>query len=797
MRNLLYRFGKFQLTTAARELRREGERVSLPRRAYDCILYLIEHRDRAVGRDELTAAVWGRVDVTDAQLSQIMLHARRAVDDSGQAQLAIRTLPGFGYHWIAETEERAGLADDDAEVEASPTGPGGTAGGHPAAAVDENTPPPPSAPARGSNRRAGSSHAVRRGLLAASALLVLLVAVAAAVLLDRRVPADPVAGAGAPSSPLAVLPLEVSGPGDSGWVRLGAMDLIAERLRGAGLAVPPSENVLIALRSAATAGRDTPALGEPLGVGTLVEGKAIQSAEGWTVELAASRGQTQHYTATARHADVIRAARQAADLLLAAMGRAPPPERGEDSGLDDRLQQAQAAMLAGELDTARKILAALPEQEAPRVRLMQALVAARSGRLDEADASYARMIADPAVRADPLLYGRALSNRGWVRVRLEKFAAAESDYDGAVTALQNTDSPIDLARALNGRGGARIAQNRFDEAAGDLGRARIEMQRSGDRLGVIQSDANFGLLEYRRERFEQALPYLTRAADQFEAIGAVERVMGVLTAAYNIQALLWRWPEALAITDRQWKYLDRAGDPGLQLQITANRGEALLMLGRLREARELAMRAEHEHADTRPQARRYLLDLLARIAWARREADAAVAAADRALALWGAEDPDEDRNGAQLVLLRQRALIASGKATDALLDREPKPADPSPFLLVARAERAAWRGLPAEAESAFHRALQQAEARGVPIGLVVVGEAYGRWLLSRQRVDEAAALAGRLAPWADRDVDVAVFQAAVFDARGDRQAAAAALQQARKLAGERELPSRSLAVSAR
>src|SRR5690606_17766285 len=100
--------GKFQLETSSRELRRDGEHVQVARRAFDCLLYLLEHRERAVGRDELTAAVWGRVDVTDAQLSQVMLQARRAIDDSGQAQLAIRTLPGFGYRWIADVEEGAG-----------------------------------------------------------------------------------------------------------------------------------------------------------------------------------------------------------------------------------------------------------------------------------------------------------------------------------------------------------------------------------------------------------------------------------------------------------------------------------------------------------------------------------------------------------------------------------------------------------------------------------------------------------------------------------------------------------------
>jgi DNA-binding winged helix-turn-helix (wHTH) protein len=96
-----WRFGEFVLDRATRELRRGGKRVSLSAKAFDCIAYLIEQRGRAVGRDELIAAVWGRVDVSDSVLSQTVLYARRALEDTGREQHAIRTVVGFGYHWVA------------------------------------------------------------------------------------------------------------------------------------------------------------------------------------------------------------------------------------------------------------------------------------------------------------------------------------------------------------------------------------------------------------------------------------------------------------------------------------------------------------------------------------------------------------------------------------------------------------------------------------------------------------------------------------------------------------------------
>ncbi|HJU38608.1 MAG TPA: winged helix-turn-helix domain-containing protein, partial [Tahibacter sp.] len=76
-----FRFGDCTLDIAARELKRHGERVELPPTVFDCIAYLVEHRDRAVGRDELVSAVWGKTAVSDTMLGKAVLAARRAVGD--------------------------------------------------------------------------------------------------------------------------------------------------------------------------------------------------------------------------------------------------------------------------------------------------------------------------------------------------------------------------------------------------------------------------------------------------------------------------------------------------------------------------------------------------------------------------------------------------------------------------------------------------------------------------------------------------------------------------------------------
>jgi len=120
MASAVFQFGDCSINIASRELLRAGERVNLSPIVFDCIAYLIQHRERAVGRDELVAAVWGKAEISDTMLGKAILAARRATGDSAEAQAILRTVPRFGYRWVAPTEEIAGpepMLPDVAEIE--------------------------------------------------------------------------------------------------------------------------------------------------------------------------------------------------------------------------------------------------------------------------------------------------------------------------------------------------------------------------------------------------------------------------------------------------------------------------------------------------------------------------------------------------------------------------------------------------------------------------------------------------------------------------------------------------------
>ncbi len=109
-----FRFDEFVLDTGAYQLHRGDDPVHLEPRALDVLLYLLRHRDRVVGKDELLDAVWGDRFVTDAALTTALRTARRAVDDDGTRQRVLRTVHRRGYQFVAALE-----VDGDARAKGS------------------------------------------------------------------------------------------------------------------------------------------------------------------------------------------------------------------------------------------------------------------------------------------------------------------------------------------------------------------------------------------------------------------------------------------------------------------------------------------------------------------------------------------------------------------------------------------------------------------------------------------------------------------------------------------------------
>ena len=96
---------------------RHSAAVDLPSRAFDILVYLIEHRDRSVDKEEIIAAIWGRIVVTDDSLIHAVSVLRRVLGDERQHSRYIQTVPRRGYRFVAEL-----LSDDGPQASAAPSG---------------------------------------------------------------------------------------------------------------------------------------------------------------------------------------------------------------------------------------------------------------------------------------------------------------------------------------------------------------------------------------------------------------------------------------------------------------------------------------------------------------------------------------------------------------------------------------------------------------------------------------------------------------------------------------------------
>ena len=99
--NLTFEFGPFRLDPAERLLVREGQAVSLTPKAFDLLVYLVEHRGRLVEKQALMTALWPDTIVEEANLAYNISALRKVLDDGSGGESMIQTVPTKGYRFFA------------------------------------------------------------------------------------------------------------------------------------------------------------------------------------------------------------------------------------------------------------------------------------------------------------------------------------------------------------------------------------------------------------------------------------------------------------------------------------------------------------------------------------------------------------------------------------------------------------------------------------------------------------------------------------------------------------------------
>jgi Tol biopolymer transport system component/DNA-binding winged helix-turn-helix (wHTH) protein len=97
MTAVTYEFGDYRLAPAQRQLTRaDGTAVRLSGKAFDTLVYLVEHAGQLLDRDVILEAIWPKRVVEDNNLNQAIATLRRVL---GEQHVA--TVAGRGYQFVA------------------------------------------------------------------------------------------------------------------------------------------------------------------------------------------------------------------------------------------------------------------------------------------------------------------------------------------------------------------------------------------------------------------------------------------------------------------------------------------------------------------------------------------------------------------------------------------------------------------------------------------------------------------------------------------------------------------------
>ena len=100
-----YVFGDVCVDRHNFRVRKNGQPSTIEPRAFEVLIYLIEHRGRVVEKEELFEQVWKQTFVTDSALAQEIKNIRHALGDDAASPRYIETIRKHGYRFVAEVKE--------------------------------------------------------------------------------------------------------------------------------------------------------------------------------------------------------------------------------------------------------------------------------------------------------------------------------------------------------------------------------------------------------------------------------------------------------------------------------------------------------------------------------------------------------------------------------------------------------------------------------------------------------------------------------------------------------------------
>ncbi|HEX6729673.1 MAG TPA: tetratricopeptide repeat protein [Pyrinomonadaceae bacterium] len=260
-----YEFGEFRIDTLRMLLmRRDGEIIPLPPKAFDVLRIMIASDGRVVTKDELLNEAWAGTIVEEGNLTQAISVLRKAFGETRSDHRYIVTVPGSGYRFVAGVHEV--LADakqffDNTTASAAPSPDASTF--------------PSSQPTTTKNNTASGNHQLRWFVLVPALLLAIFGVYFVYSL--WTMPRAPLPANVAEVKSVAVLPFENLGQNvEDEYLGVGIADALITNLSNIKrVAVRPTS----AVTNYAKSKPSLPAIGSSLKVDALLDGRVQRSGD--------------------------------------------------------------------------------------------------------------------------------------------------------------------------------------------------------------------------------------------------------------------------------------------------------------------------------------------------------------------------------------------------------------------------------------------------------------------------------------------------------------------------------------
>ncbi|MBY6203544.1 tetratricopeptide repeat protein [Halomonas denitrificans] len=565
----LLRSNGIEVDPGARELRLDGEPVTIERRAFDLLVHLMRNADRVVDKDELLREVWHSRPVSESTVAQAASRVRKAL--GGEPDQWVATVYGVGYRFTApvETIETGGRSAPLAQSASSSS---------------------PFSP-----HRRGPSWGRRIGLpLLATALVALLV-----LSWTRLQTPDE------ETLRIAVLPVDNrTGDARLDWVELGVLPLLDRALEQGGVQRVQTSQVLSTLRRYPDA-EDPAAQARVLKLNTRADRVLVPQLEladgGYRFSLRSADGTTERYDLDLQGADVAVLAVAAGTTLSESLSRWQGSERArrglvtDDPFVNEAFARGLDARLRGRWEEAARffdtVLAAAPDLLDAKYHL--ALVTRRLGDWDYTERLHRELTEEAEAQGDRGMLASVQSVSGTLAWRRGDKATAEAMYRKSLEAFAELGNEDYVANAKSNLGILAATRGEFSQAEALMGEALDHYRAVGDRFNEATALKNIGTLQVDQGRFDDAERTLLASLDIRQTLELPLEVAMTLLVIGDVEMARGQWSQALAYEQRVLDTAREYQSPNLEIQALANLSSVLRRIGRLEDA---VARAAEAHA---------------------------------------------------------------------------------------------------------------------------------------------------------------------------------------------------------